>query len=784
MFVSPFVAAPAEEFAAASHIQVAQKQVGKKVRFRKYTVRTSWNQQVVQSLRMSRIEVPPASVLAELERILASRVFSTAGRASRLLRFLVEETVEGRGDSLKEYTLGTSVLGRKPSFDPRNDPIARVEASRLRDRLTLYYATEGSTGLLRISLPKGGYVPAFEISAPELVPPVSLTVGFLQPPKPQGWAALRTSWQGLVAVSVLLTVAGATMFTLVRLRPPAVSTMRLSVIAPANTSVDSFAISPDGVRIVVAGTAQNTSYLFLRPINSFAYQRLSGTEGAWNPFWSPDGRSIGFFTLGKLKIVEAGTGAVRTLCEAGLGRGGTWSRLGEIVFASGALGPLYRISASGGKPVPATWINSERGEIGHRWPQFLPDGRHFLYFAAALEYDKFGIDLGDLDSQRSRRIVAADTNGLFAPDPSGGSTGRLLFGRHGTLTTQAFEPTQFRTVGEPAIVSPEVNCVPLSRYAQFSVSNNGVLAYVSGSPFNRELVWLDRSGAPLGRVGEPGDFSGLHLSSDGKRVILNRSDPEMGYPGVWSVDLTRGSSSRVTSGSVDFSPVWSPNASQVVFARAPIADGGMSLLQVPASGGPTHRLSDLSGAGFPSDWSSNGRYVAYTGFVGHGGSGIYILPVRDGDADKPWAYLETDHNEGGAVFSRAPDGADPKWIAYTSDESGRNEVYIQSFPRDGFKVQVSAAGGSQPKWRWDSKELYYLSPNGDLMALDTRVFPTLEAGLPRLLFPIGYPVVSPAPSLNFAADRNGQRFLVSRRIADAASAMSLVTNWMAMTSFN
>ena len=184
--------------------------------------------------------------------------------------------------------------------------------------------------------------------------------------------------------------------------------------AAPNASIESLALSPDGARIVVAATSQNTSSLFLRPLNSFAYQKLSGTEGAWNPFWSPDGASIGFFTLGTLKVVDAGTGAVRTLCEAALGKGGTWSRSGEIVFAPGALGPLYRISASGGKPVAVTSLDTSRGETGHRWPQFLPDGRHFLYFAAASEYDKMGIDIGDLDSHSSQRIVAADTNAAYA----------------------------------------------------------------------------------------------------------------------------------------------------------------------------------------------------------------------------------------------------------------------------------------------------------------------------------------------------------------------------------
>jgi len=723
---------------------------------------------------MPHIEVPPVSVLAELEKILVSRVFSTAGRPSRLLRFLVQETVDGRGDSLKEYTLGTTVLGRKPTFDPRIDPIARVEASRLRDRLNLYYATEGRTDLVVISLPKGGYVPVFQIGTSEELP--TLSSAPLAPALPLARAASRMPWNWLTAVSALLVVVGVTTFALLRSPAPAVSSLHFSVVAPQNASIDSFAISPDGARLVVAATTQNISSLYLRPLNSFVYQRLSGTEGAWSPFWSPDGRSIGFFTLERLNVVEVGTGAVRTLCEAGLGRGGTWSRLGEIVFASGPLGPLKRISASGGKVAPATLLDSGHGEIGHRWPQFLPDGRHFLYFAAAHEYDKFGIAIGDLDSHSSWRVVAADTNGAYVPDP-GGRSGRLLFVTHGTLKAQAFDPNRFRTVGDPVTVSPEVNYVPLSRYAQFSVSNTGVLAYMAGSPFNQELTWLDRAGAQLGRVGEPGDFDALHLSPDDKRVILNRSDPTIGYPGVWSVDLVRGSSSRVTSRSVDFSPIWSPDASQVVYATATLADRGMTLLQVPASGGPARRLREIAGAGFPSDWSSNGRYVSYTGYLGHGGSGIYIVPVQHGEAGEPWPYLETERNEGGAVFSPAQGGADPKWIAYTSDESGRNEVYIQSLPRDGLKVQISSAGGSHVQWRRDAKELYYLAPNGDLMAIETKVSPKLEAGLPRPLFHIGYPVVSPAPSLNYAVARDGQRFLVSRPMAAAAPSISVMTNW-------
>jgi Tol biopolymer transport system component len=288
------------------------------------------------------------------------------------------------------------------------------------------------------------------------------------------------------------------------------------------------------------------------------------------------------------------------------------------------------------------------------------------------------------------------------------------------------------------------------------------------------LTWFDRRGVALGRAGEPGDFSGLHLSPDGMHVLFNRSDPKMGYPEVWTTDLTRGSSSRITSGSVDFSPVWSPDGRQVIFARAVSADRGMTLSQAPSDGGPSHPLSNLAGAGFPSSWSSNGRYVAYTGFVGRGGAGIYILTVHNDEVGEPREYLETEHNEGGAVFSPAQDTADPKWIAYTSDESGREEVYIQSLPRTGIKLQVSPTGGSQAQWRHDARELYYLAPNGDLMAVDIRISRKLEAGLPRPMFRIGFPKISMAPLLSYAPSRGGERFLVSRRTDPS---ISVVTNW-------
>jgi Tol biopolymer transport system component len=262
-------------------------------------------------------------------------------------------------------------------------------------------------------------------------------------------------------------------------------------------------------------------------------------------------------------------------------------------------------------------------------------------------------------------------------------------------------------------------------------------------------------------------------------VILNRSDPEIGYPGVWTVDLVRGSSSRITSGSVDFSPVGSPDGRQVIFASAPLADRGMTLSQAPSDGGPPHQLRNLPGAGFPSSWSSNGRYVAYTGYVGRGGSGIYILTVHEGEAEEPREYLETEHNEGGAVCSPAQGTADPKWIAYTSDESGREEVYIQSLPKAGTKLQVSPAGGSQAQWRSDAKELYYLAPNGDLMAVDIKISPKLEAGLPRRMFRISSRIISMPPSSNYAPSRDGERFLVSRPIAGTAPSISVVTNWAA-----
>ena len=297
------------------------------------------------------------------------------------------QTVDG-AETVSEYTW-TSALGRQPSFDPRIDPIARVEAARLRNRLDLYYATEGRADPVTISLPKGGYVPAFELGAPEAIPPLAPSL------PPADGAILRIRWQWIAAVSTLLAIAGMGTFTLLHSNAPAVSSLRLSVVPPPNASIESLALSPDVARIVVAATSQNTSSLFLRPLNSFAYQKFSGTEGAWNPFWSPDGASIGFFTLRTLQVVDGGAGAVRTRGGAGGGKGGTWSRAGEIGFGRGALGPLYRISASGGKPVAVTSLDTSRGETGHRWPQFLPDGRHFLYFAAASEYDKMGIDIGD-----------------------------------------------------------------------------------------------------------------------------------------------------------------------------------------------------------------------------------------------------------------------------------------------------------------------------------------------------------------------------------------------------
>jgi len=700
------------------------------------------------------------AVLLEMNRLLATAAFVNANRSAALLRFLVNETLEDRASRLKEYVLGVEALGRPAAFDPRTDPIARVEASRLRTKLESCYSERASGATLRIVLPRGTYVPEFQ---PIEEPPQA-------PPKQGRGTALLA---GIALAAFLLGIGVAAWWNASGQRQ---ETLRFSLVPPANSLLQSLAASPDGKRIVVAASLHGTSHLYLRSLmSSFEPAILSGTEGAAYPFWSFDSSEIGFFAQGKLKVLKLDSGEPRVLADAPLGRGGAWSKRGDIVFAPGALGPLLRIPSTGGKPVPFSELDTSAGEVSHIWPAMLPDGVRLVFLAENRNAGLNSIISVDL-SRPGWRTTVLPAYSSVAVSPAQDGRLNIFFLRDGSLVEQPLASDSLKPVGATALVAPKIDFEPLARYAFLTSSRGALLAFVPGSPFRYQLAWANRSGGEETPFLEPSDYYPLKLSTDDSELVTNETDGRTGNMAVSKVNLTRSAVSHLTSSSVDFFPIWSPDSAQVAFARSDgTAEKGMRLSVMPANGGSPQVLSDITGPVFPSDWSSDGKLIAYTGFSPT--PQIHVGRISGKTFEEVWSYKVPYRSTGGAVFFPNSFHQPPQWIAYTSDESGRNEVYVQSFPDGKTKLQLSALGGNSPTWRHDGKELFYINADDDLMALT--VFKNgSEFGKPERLFHMPAPLsTNPPYGLNYAATKEGQRFLVRHLDASfAASSISVITD--------
>jgi Tol biopolymer transport system component len=570
-------------------------------------------------------------------------------------------------------------------------------------------------------------------------------------------------------------------WTIAHLRQPATElrALRLPVSPPAGTEFGAdrgAAISPDGRLLAFVTKSSDGVKLSIRPLNLLAIRELPGTDDATFPFWSPDGRSLGFFAFGKLKRIEVAGGLPRVICDVGLGRGGTWNNEGVILFNAVNDGPLLRVSATGGAPVPLTAVDTEH-ENSHRWPQFLPDGRRFIYFIRSANS---GVYLGSLDRPQEKiRLLSSPTNAVYASDRDKQS-GHLFWVREDkALMTQPFDAEKGKLTGEPVSVAEAVAFGALSRLAGVWASNVGTLLYAGAEISRNQLTWYDRDGKSLGVLGQPEAYSGLRISPDGKRVALTRSDD------VWQMEFSRSIPTRVTvAGGFEVGgghdPVWSPDSQRIAYWKG----GPTNLFARNANGdGPEERLIESHDSLRTQDWSPDGKFLLYlmnsNDLSSKMQSDLWMLPMT-GD-HKPVPFLTTPFREGRGQFS--PDG---KWVAYTSDESGRNEVYVQRFPVGGLKSAVSSKGGDWVRWRKDGQELFYLAPDRKVMSVVVRdLSSSLEFGTPSALFAI--PVTSTAPGNDaaYAYDvmPDGRRFLALAPAADAdAPSMTVIFNWQAELS--
>jgi eukaryotic-like serine/threonine-protein kinase len=526
-------------------------------------------------------------------------------------------------------------------------------------------------------------------------------------------------------------------------------------------------VSPDGQSFAfVARDSSGRSLLWVRSLSSLVPLALAGTDEATFPFWSPDGRFIAFFAGGKLKKIDRTGGSVQTICDAEDGRGGSWGKEGIIVFAPSYASGLHQVLATGGTAAPVTWIDTTGKEDSHRWPFFLPDGRRFVYLRRGAS-ENAGIYLGFLDGQQSKLLVRLKTNAEFVPPD------HLLYLRDRTLVAQTLDAGKGVLLDDAVGIAENVGGDVGYNFGFFSASMNGTLAYSSGGGISfRQFAWYDRTGKRLSTVGGAGFNFDFALSPDEKRLAFRRVDAETGNHDLWILDLIRQTESRFTfRPTLDDDPVWSPDGEYVIFDSNPA--GIPNIFRKRASGAGTEEvLLKADTAAFPYDWSVDGRFILYSKPSPKGNPDIWVLPL--GGDRKPFAYVSTDASENDAKFS-----PNVRWVAYSSNESGKDEVYVQSFPQTGAKWQVSTGGGASPEWRSDGKELFYVSPSKKLMSVDvTTSGPNFEQGIPRTLFDVDVDVYN-APN-RYAVSKDGKRFLVnwaaegSRRYP-----ITVVVNWTA-----
>ena len=546
---------------------------------------------------------------------------------------------------------------------------------------------------------------------------------------------------------------------------PSGNVVRFSLTLPDEADLANgaqFAVAPDSQRIVVAMRGPDgRQRLWLRSLASTEWRELSQTDGATYPFWSPDSRQVGFFADKRLKRVDIGTNLTYVLADVSAGRGGAWSPDEFIVFATVA-GPLMRVSAAGGTPQQMTGAEEPRRGRARLWPYFLPGDRIIYGVVEGPPGKKDGaaILMTALDRGETRTIVDGGQSPAFV-------AGFLLFARGAALVAQPFDPARGEVTGDLQIVrgAEEIGGTPASG-AAFSASSD-VLVYRMGHPRLHQLTWFDREGRQGFTAEEPGDFGDFSLAPDSQRLAVARRDPRDGSTNIWLLEPGRGTLSRLTIGqSSDSAPIWSPDGSRVAFASD--RENSMNIYVTGANGGgkAAHLLSLPKPTRLiPTDWSRDGRHIVYSATSPRTGSDLWMLPV--GDERKPVAIVQTPFNESDGRFS--PDG---RFIAYVSDESGRDEVYVQALPPSEGKWQISTGGGTLPRWRDDGRELLFVAVDGELVGVEIEgAGAAIRPGRTRPLFPL-------RGAEAYDVSRGAERIVVKSALRERGdNELQVVLNW-------
>jgi Tol biopolymer transport system component len=583
-----------------------------------------------------------------------------------------------------------------------------------------------------------------------------------------GGSRLRPRERAAWAAVAVLTVVAAAVVAWPRPKEPRGAAVIFSPTLPfRDANLTSPSVSPDGRRIAFIATDRGDA-IVVRTLDALEAEPLKGTTGARaaSVFWSPDGRSLGFFSGGKLKTIRLASGQIDELADAPSAYGGTWGLDGTILFSPDERTPILRVSAGGGAPVAVTTLDQTRHDEAHRWPQFLPDGRHFVFMPWTQGTTTRKIQLASLDGGASIPLFDSESAAVVAG-------GRFVFVRDipSRLNAQRFNPSTFLPDGRAAPVVDDDNISYWWATGEPMVSGSAsTLVYTTGKYVVRRLKWHSRTGQPLGTVGEADVYYDPTISPDGMSLAVEKRDPDKQSTDLWIVDFARGTFSRLTAtAGFESVPVWSPDGRRIAYSSD---DGASPGIRLKNAGGAGAEEVLIEGRGYATDWSRDGRYILY---MTDGGATHSDVRVYDTERRTSAAVLATPFDELEARFS--PDG---KWIAYVSNETRTPQVYVQSFPDGATKMQVSPDGGTQPQWRRDGKELFYLAPDTMLMAVDVQSRAAdLVLGSPQPLFATNIDPVSAIRNV-YSPSPDGKRFLLmSPLVPYGTSPLVGVLNWTA-----
>jgi serine/threonine protein kinase len=560
-------------------------------------------------------------------------------------------------------------------------------------------------------------------------------------------------------------------------REPKPAMVKLGFAPPENSLFNEDsppALSPDGRRIAFVTRVNGPRMLWVRDLDSTGAHLLAGTEGAIGPFWAPDSRHLAFAAQRKLMKVDVTGGPATTITATNIEnafRGGSWGPDNVILLSNEGDG-LQRVSAAGGIPAEVIPLDQGRREMAHWRPHFLPDGRHFLYSARSSDPGKTAIFAGDLRSREKKLVVQTRSSAEYVErgpgSPESAGSGYILYLQQRTLMAQPFDPSKLETTGDAVPIAENVDSTPSPYFA----SANGILAYSSSSSEALQLSWYDRSGRVVGTVGKPADLEFPRVSPNGKMIAADRLDNVTNNRDIWVYDLERRAEQRLTFEGDNLLPAWSPDGKRIAFTRRTGLSRTAGKLIVRAADGTGQEEVLEEGQKGISSWTRDGAFLLTMTPNDHPKTGgdISALPLAGPDARKSKMLRQTEFNETWPQAS--PDG---RWLAYNSNETGSDEVYVMGFPPLSGHWQISIGGGRLPVWSRDGHELYFAAPGGQMMAVGINPGPQFQAGVPKPLFRVSLP--SANSSYDVSADG---RFLIATAAGGLAVApMTVILNWQA-----